>query len=650
MARPSKIRHARIILPEEKTQELVLALHEAGVCELKKADAPQDISDKFVHEELKELDDAQNRLRALLSILDLYKEENQVDSTLKRLFSPSPAKKHRVEIRKSDAILSEVSAKLETLEKSILPKSSAINDIDEKLRGNKYLAENLSFLPDVETRVFEPTSNIKSMLGIMSKSDFEDIRKELEKKTVFAVKEKGKELVLVSVFPLNEDAPNTERILHEKGFETIRVPFENRKPKDILRELAESSNEMHRKRREAEEVLRQMWKKHAEELKITEEEIIICKDRFEALKCIKATTAFSIMETWVPESKFKRFNLLVQETTPYYYMETEERDDAPTMLNNKAWAKPFESVLRMYGLPKYKHFDPTIILAVSFPAFFGFMLTDFAYGFLLLFFALFLYFRAGKYDPSIKDLGTVFIFFGAYSVAFGLLFGSYFGDFWQRIGLNLPMPIDPMKDVMLGIGLAVATGLLHLTVGLTVGFVENMKKGKYRLGLMDQGVWLVFIISVLCFILPLNLSFMKSLGVVLLFVSVGMQLFLNFLEKGFVPALLSIFGYSGFLGDTFSYARLMALGIGTSGIALAVNFMVLLAADMIPYAGVPIAIIIFIIGHAFNMIMNGLGGFVHSLRLHFLEFFSKFYDGGGREYKPFHALRKITYTEVKKWQ
>jgi len=90
----------------------------------------------------------------------------------------------------------------------------------------------------------------------------------------------------------------------------------------------------------------------------------------------------------------------------------------------------------------------------------------------------------------------------------------------------------------------------------------------------------------------------------------------------------------------------MALAIGTSGIALAVNFMVFMAVDLIPFLGIPIAIIVFIVGHLFNTAMNGLGAFIHSTRLHFLEFFTKFYEGGGKKYEPFLAERKNTFVKL----
>jgi len=269
--------------------------------------------------------------------------------------------------------------------------------------------------------------------------------------------------------------------------------------------------------------------------------------------------------------------------------------------------------------------------------FFGFMLTDAVYGIIIILFAYFMGKGIGKVNPGMKRFSRILMAFGIFAVIFGLIFGSYFGDFFFKIGFKVPMLVDSMRDVMIMLAIALGIGSLHLFIGLISGFYDNSSRKDFKRAFADQGVWLFFIIGLFLFVFNL-----PKLGLISVGIAVLLQLVFKFIEGGFVTSLLSIFNFSGFIGDLFSYARLMALAIGTSGIALAVNFMALLAIDLLKVVGIPFAIIIFIIGHVFNMLMNGLGAFIHSTRLHFLEFFTKFYEGGGRTYKPFKAIRKLT--------
>ena len=147
-------------------------------------------------------------------------------------------------------------------------------------------------------------------------------------------------------------------------------------------------------------------------------------------------------------------------------------------------------------------------------------------------------------------------------------------------------------------------------------------------------MWLLFLAGAGCAVLGA-----MSIGIGLIALSVLLKVLLVFLKDGPVSAMLSVFDFSGFIGDMFSYARLMAMAVGTAGVALAINFIGLLVADLIPTVGVVLAGILLFVGHLFNMAMNGLGAFVHTVRLHFLEFFTKFYYGGGKGYKPFHATK-----------
>ena len=156
----------------------------------------------------------------------------------------------------------------------------------------------------------------------------------------------------------------------------------------------------------------------------------------------------------------------------------------------------------------------------------------------------------------------------------------------------MPGLLDPLKQVIIIIGLAILIGILHISLGLLMGFVYNMKQGNKRKAFADQGVWLIFLMGAILAGLGL-----VTVGLGLIVLAVIMHIVFSLLEGGPVIGILSVFDFSGFVGDIFSYARLTALAIGTAGIALAVNFMALMVIDMVPYIGLPLAILIFIGGH-----------------------------------------------------
>jgi len=243
-----------------------------------------------------------------------------------------------------------------------------------------------------------------------------------------------------------------------------------------------------------------------------------------------------------------------------------------------------------------------------------------------------------------KQFSLLLIVAGVFTAILGASLSSYFGDFFPRIGIEMPGLLNPMEQVLELIIIAIVIAGIHLFVGLLVGYYNNAKHGRIKEALGEQGVWLFCLVGAVFMVLGGGGIF-ATIGLGLIVLSVITQLAYN-MKDGPVISVLSIFNFSGFLGDVFSYARLTALAIGTAGIALAVNFMALMVIDMIPVVGIVFGIIIFIGGHLFNMVMNGLGAFIHALRLHFLEFFSKFYEGGGKLYRPFIASREKNKTEV----
>ncbi len=305
-------------------------------------------------------------------------------------------------------------------------------------------------------------------------------------------------------------------------------------------------------------------------------------------------------------------------------------------------------ITELYGLPKYTAWDPTPMVALTFPFFYGFMLGDLAYGIFMAVLCYFIVIGIGKHAPGMKRFGKAFLIIGIVTAVMGIVFKSYFGNFFPELGnflgMTIEMPgfIDAMKDILILIILSLLIGAVHLLSGLVFGLLENLSKKQWLAAAKNQGVWLIFFAGIVAAALPPT----QMIGLGMLIFAVVLQVVTNFLDSGPAVALLSPMNFAGFVGDLFSYARLAAMAVGTAGIALAVNFMVFLAIKLIPVVGILVGIIIFIVGHLFNFGMNALGSFIHTLRLHFLEYFSKFYQGGGKKYQPFFAYRKRNYTEV----
>ncbi|MCF7861637.1 V-type ATP synthase subunit I [Candidatus Woesearchaeota archaeon] len=628
------IKEIKFYIPSDRKEEIINALHEKGICQIKKT--VKDIPDMCKEMTLikKDVDKIHEKLLE-------HKPFINIEGGIKALFNPSAPKKFE-SVRKKNW-LKDLKNQLNTIGIKLLELESELESTEEALDNNRNIISALKLLPNIPTNEFNETNNLKWEIGIIP----QDAVPLLEMDKAIAVIEPiNLSESLICMIDMKDS--HTYKSLQENGFRPLEFPRTDEKPGKIQKELHDENSGLRKKIMIIKKQLKQLAIDNEREFAIYSEELRIEAERLDVLANPDESSCFSIQEAWVPEKNLDKFNALLKKYSSDYLYEEDEKEDGPTLLKNSKLAKPFELITGLYSLPKYKRFDPTIFIAFTFPLFFGIMLTDVVYGIALTLFAYALVRGVGKNDEGIRNFSMLLVLCGISTIVMGAVFGSYFGNFFQMIGLKVPLILDSMKDIMPMIAIVLTIGLIHMTMGLVVGFMENLKQKKVRDAFANQGVWLSFVMAIVFLVtsMMVTIQSLQMIGFAFLGLAVLMQFGFNYQKDGPISAVLSLFNFSGFLGDLFSYIRIMALAIGTSGIALAVNFMTFLANDMIPYVGIIFAIIVFVIGHLFNMAMNGLGAFIHTLRLHFLEHFSKYYDGGGQEYTPFYANRKLTRYEV----
>ena len=354
------------------------------------------------------------------------------------------------------------------------------------------------------------------------------------------------------------------------------------------------------------------------------------------------STFLNYVTFWATPEEKDRFAKELKTIGEVKIIEASLKEDElpPVYLENNKTVSPFQAVTDIFGLPSASELDPTPYLAVFFIVYFGICITDAGYGLILaLFTGLLLLFFKKSFGKS--NLLKLLFYAGISTFIMGILFGSYFGVSPAEIGLPFMgklKVIDPIKDTLLFMEIAFLLGFIQICFAQIVKII-NSKKQKDKEGMISGATWFMFFISFGIFLLSIKFPFLAG------FAKVGMLLFgigLFWVEaRGqkiflipIVGGIKVLQGLINTVSDVLSYSRLMALGLGTGVIALIVNQIAFLIGGMIPYVGWIVTGTILIGGHLFNLGINALGGFIHSARLQFVEFFPKFMEGGGRRLEP----------------
>lgn len=352
---------------------------------------------------------------------------------------------------------------------------------------------------------------------------------------------------------------------------------------------------------------------------------------------------------WLTENDMDKLKKILDKYPCYYTMvQPEEGDDPPIKLKNNKFVEPYEMITEMYSLPTPDGIDPTPVLTPFFILFFGMMLADAGYG-LILFLLCFIGLKKLKPDEGfLKNAMNIGVACGLSTIFWGVMYGGYFGNLvtqvaesWFGVTVTVPAVFDPLNDPMSVMLLSLILGAIHLFAGMGVKIYMLAKRGHLLDGLMDIGLWYVLLIGLPMLALPVTAGIGKVLSIV---GAAGLILTQGRHEKNIfmklIKGVMSLYDITSYLSDVLSYARILALGLAGGVIANVMNIMGTMPGLNI--IGVVVFVAIFAIGHAFNLAISGLGAYVHTSRLQYVEFFGKFYEAGGRPFKPFKANTKYT--------
>lgn len=325
--------------------------------------------------------------------------------------------------------------------------------------------------------------------------------------------------------------------------------------------------------------------------------------------------------------------------------EPSEEDEPPVALKNNAFAKPCENTVVMFSPPGRRDVDPTPSMAFFFYLFFGMMLSDAGYGLLFVLGTLFVL-KKFRLEEPMRNTMRMFLYCGISTIFWGILFGGFFGDLIPKIAevyfgktITMPKLLDPINDALTLLVIGLALGAVHIFTGMAIHFYNFCRQGQVIDAIFDVGLWFVTIIGMICAVAGMftEIGMLSRIGLITLGVGIaGLVLTQGRKKKGLgkiVSGIASIYDITGYASDILSYCRLMALGLATGVFAQVINQLGMNRGIF----GFITFIIIFIVGNLISFAMNALGAYVHTIRLQYVEYFGKFYEGGGRMFEPFAA-------------
>lgn len=665
MFRPARMQKLSIVTLNQYIKPVVDALYERGLVEI------EDLSEKIGEDEdysgldVSKQDPYATKIASLSmkcdNIIDTLKSAEQktgMVDVIKGFLSPKEIKPEVVEnlspedlVEQAENIISKVDSVLSPIESHM----NAIGTEENKYKDQLKVATQLSSF-DIDFAYLQDTEYVSFITGLLPNEHMSEVKEAIDEVTDEVIIFEGSSnsdgdtavtpLVVVSSAGFEEEISS---ILRRSEFEKLDITGLSGKASEIIEAATRKLDELKNEKEQCVKDIREVGLRSKDQLLVLNEQLAIEKERTEIYSCFGETQTTKMFKVWVMKKDVdETLTVIDQVTEGNSIIEVEDptqeeidENKVPVKQDNPGFAKPYELLVNMYSTPNYNDLDPTIIMALFFPFFFGFCLTDAFYGIIIAIVGFVLYNGIGKVNKTFKSFGTILTQMGLWTILLGLLTGGFIGDFVPRFILgdaNAPLPtvipdINAFAHPENILILAIIIGLIHLNIAFLFGIIDNIKRHNIKELCGSQLCWVLIELAIVGLlvggVVPFAVLFIIAL--VLLIYGAGAM------------GVMDIFG---FIGDVLSYSRLLALCLSTGGIGMTANLLFQLLGDMIPFVGIIIGIVVFFAVHLFNIAFQSLGSFIHALRLHFVEFFGNFYNGTSEAFEPFEAER--VYTKVKK--
>lgn len=534
---------------------------------------------------------------------------------------------------------------------SVKSMDDSLNSIKNEVSKLKGQGEEL--LPweklDVSFSDLEPTKNTISFIGTMPKAFVDGFREKFDSEVPCSYVEKVSEVkgeAYLIILVHKEYEKDANEILKIFSFNKVSIS-ETGMPRTIINDIDEKIKSLYLK----EDELKNKIKKESsniEKLEVAYEYLSNEELKVSASENFLESPNVVAISGWVPTEDRNELTKAIENVVGNdYYIELEEAEygdsEVPVALKNNKVVSAFESITEMFSTPKYDEMDPTPLMTPFYLLFFGMMLADAGYG-IVIFIASFIALKKFNLDEKKANFVRFFMYLGIPTTIVGIIYGSYFGDILKPFGVK--GLVDPANDVMTVLIASLAIGVFQIFVGLGAKAYMLIKQKQYLYAFFDVGSWYMTLGGALLFGgsfigLPAGVvSFGKWTmisGMVIIVLTQGRDN--KSIGAKLAAGLYALYGLSGYVGDIVSYSRLMALGLAGGFIGSAFNLMLGMIGN--PIAKVIFGTLIFVGGHLFNVLISALGAYVHTCRLQYVEFFGKFYEGGGKPFSPFKSRNKF---------